>query len=227
MRIVEIVGGVVAFVFLGCSAGPPDPNEGTSSVSSQAESLRLRRLCDGKPQFACPKAQYCSAIAPGHCPGPRTFGTCANEPQLCSDLFAPVCGCDGETYTNSCFAGAAGVAVEHAGACAAQGQVCGGIAGIACPGFGKCVDDPSDACDPKAGGADCSGICSCIDTVACKVGTHFNGDPKVCACVPDATQGQVCGGIAGIACPGFGKCVDDPSDSCDPNAGGADCSGIC
>jgi hypothetical protein len=64
-------------------------------------------------------------------------------------------------------------------------RTCGGIAGIACPGFGLCVDDPSDSCDPKAGGADCGGVCSCTDTVACKRGTHFDANPDVCSCVAD------------------------------------------
>ena len=188
MRIVEIAGGILALVFVGCSAGAPDPSpDGVSSVSSESEDLRLGRLCDGKPQLACPTGQYCNAIAPGHCPGPRTFGMCANEPQRCIELFAPVCGCDGETYSNSCFAAAAGVAVEHSGACVAQGPMCGGIAGIRCPGLGRCVDNPSDSCDPNAGGADCSGICSCIATVACRVGTHFDTNPKVCTCVPNVT----------------------------------------
>lgn len=38
---------------------------------------------------------------------------------------------------------------------------------------------------------------------------------------------QICGGIAAIPCPSGKKCVDDPSDSCDPAQGGADCSGMC
>jgi len=38
-------------------------------------------------------------------------------------------------------------------------QICGGIAAIPCPSGKKCVDDPSDTCDPAQGGADCSGIC--------------------------------------------------------------------
>jgi hypothetical protein len=36
-----------------------------------------------------------------------------------------------------------------------------------------------------------------------------------------------CGGIAGIPCPGGLTCVDDPSDTCDPAHGGADCGGLC
>ena len=38
---------------------------------------------------------------------------------------------------------------------------------------------------------------------------------------------QMCGGIAAIPCPEGKSCVDDPSDTCDPAKGGADCSGIC
>lgn len=167
------------------------------------------------------------------------------------------------------------------GKCIADSVHCGGISGKACPGSGKCVDDPSDSCDPKSGGADCGGICSCVENVLCTVNSKFDSSPSVCACVPtipptcppvcdiycqyghvlDANGCQTCscnpppssdpcatvrcasgthcdagkcvadavhcGGLAGTPCPGMGKCVDDPSDGCDPKAGGADCGGIC
>jgi hypothetical protein len=74
---------------------------------------------------------------------------------------------------------------------AGPGQFCGGIAGIACPGRGTCVDDPSDSCDPARGGADCSGVCHCVENVLCVRGTHFDGSAAVCACVPD--DGSACG----------------------------------
>lgn len=40
-----------------------------------------------------------------------------------------------------------------------HGPFCGGIAAFPCPEGYTCIDDPRDACDPAAGGADCSGIC--------------------------------------------------------------------
>lgn len=46
-----------------------------------------------------------------------------------------------------------------AAAASAEGQFCGGFAGITCPTGYNCVDDPSDTCDPRNGGADCGGIC--------------------------------------------------------------------
>ncbi len=72
---------------------------------------------------------------------------------------------------------------------------CGGIAAFPCPGSGNCVDDPSDDCDPKAGGADCGGMCVCPpNNLLCIEGTHWDGSPSVCACVPDVPSGVPCGG---------------------------------
>lgn len=49
---------------------------------------------------------------------------------------------------------------EAASSVSSQKQgMCGGIAGIPCEAGFTCVDNPSDDCDPKAGGADCGGIC--------------------------------------------------------------------
>lgn len=45
---------------------------------------------------------------------------------------------------------------------------------------------------------------------------------------PEGSYGkQMCGGIAGIACPKGKVCTDDPSDSCNPDKNGADCPGLC
>ncbi len=38
---------------------------------------------------------------------------------------------------------------------------------------------------------------------------------------------QNCGGIAGITCATGYVCNDNPTDSCDPTHGGADCPGLC
>jgi hypothetical protein len=45
--------------------------------------------------------------------------------------------------------------------------------------------------------------------------------------IAPAPSSIVCGTLAAGACPGKGTCVDDPTDSCDPARGGADCGGAC
>ncbi|MGM0943838.1 MAG: Kazal-type serine protease inhibitor family protein [Bacteroidota bacterium] len=37
--------------------------------------------------------------------------------RACYDIFAPVCGCDGNTYSNDCYAQSAGVLSFTQGAC--------------------------------------------------------------------------------------------------------------
>jgi hypothetical protein len=46
--------------------------------------------------------------------------TCEGTPKqivACPDVLDPVCGCDGKTYDNSCFAEASGIRTWTAGAC--------------------------------------------------------------------------------------------------------------
>jgi uncharacterized membrane protein YgcG len=79
---------------------------------------------------------------------------------------------------------------------------CGGFVGLACPGAGKCVDDPSDSCDPTKGGGDCGGICSCLP-IPCPGAAMFDGSPKVCACGPASNGGT--GGAGGSGGSGGGS----------------------
>lgn len=76
--------------------------------------------------------------------------------------------------------GAAGgcVAVEEA-----PPQMCGGIAGFACPEGYACVDDPDDTCNPEQGGADCGGLCVIAECEGDPARRYLLRDPEQCATV--------------------------------------------
>lgn len=64
----------------------------------------------------CPAGFFCEFPA-GSCTdglalaaGPT--GTCKALPELCSQEINPVCGCDGESYTNACMAKLKGVSIK-------------------------------------------------------------------------------------------------------------------
>ncbi len=81
------------------------------------------------------------------------------------------------------------------------------------------------------------GANACLDNADCSANEECG--PKLClmwcavddpfCCGPSTCQpkAKFCGGIAGIPCGPNEQCVDDPTDECDPNKGGADCGGIC
>jgi hypothetical protein len=86
-------------------------------------------------------------------------------------------------------------------------QPCAGPSAITCPGGMKCIDDPSDKCDPTKDGINCAGICV--------------------AGAPVSKVKQPCAGPSGITCPGGMTCVDDTTDNCDPTKDGVNCIGMC
>ncbi|MEW6219821.1 MAG: Kazal-type serine protease inhibitor family protein [Thermodesulfobacteriota bacterium] len=76
-----------------------------------------------EPDGRCLEPVPLAAVAPDCLPGtarcipPPPPGTCTVIPTACPEIYAPVCGCDGLTYDNSCLADGAGVSVAHTGPC--------------------------------------------------------------------------------------------------------------
>jgi Kazal-type serine protease inhibitor domain len=59
----------------------------------------------------CAATDYCAAMTCG------AAGQCQTRPQVCFEIYQPVCGCDGKQYSNSCVAAGAGDNVASAGPC--------------------------------------------------------------------------------------------------------------
>ncbi len=279
-------GGIAGIACPGYGTCVDDPNDSCDVAGGGADCGGLcacpqNVVCDANSNFdSSPSVCACVAVKPPVCGGSACAIYCEYGNPIDANGCPISCTCNPRP-TDPCAAVLceAGTRCE-AGKCITTGPSCGGIAGKPCPGMGTCVDNPNDSCDPAKGGADCGGLCSCPRNVACDANSTFDSSPSVCACVPvkppvcgpvctiyceygnvlDAKgcptcqcnpppadscaavlcptgtrceggkclpSGPSCGGIAGKACPGLGKCVDDPNDSCDPARGGADCGGLC
>ena len=78
-------------------------------------------------------------------------GTCQPRPGGCGAVYAPVCGCDGQTYGNSCDAAVAGMNVNYTGECQTE-RVCGGPAGTTCGADEYCNKGEGQCFSPNAQG---------------------------------------------------------------------------
>lgn len=99
----------------------PDTSCGPFATASEFY-LRVKRTegkaCGARTRVECGAGQFCNWRAADICGAADASGTCAYRPELCTDLYEPVCGCDGNTYPNACNANAAGTSVSKSGACA-------------------------------------------------------------------------------------------------------------
>jgi hypothetical protein len=75
------------------------------------------QACGSRGLPPCPDGQFCSFSAEAMCGRADAPGVCAPRPEVCIQLYEPVCGCDGQRYSNACVANAAGVSADPAGTC--------------------------------------------------------------------------------------------------------------
>lgn len=169
----------------------------------------------------CPDGAYCRFMD-GQCPGViglvAVNGVCVPVPQVCPDVWKPVCGCDGKTYGNECEMQAVKQSMAHQGECdspcigeggkytedpAGTKKCCDGLVAVPDCIADKWCDD-SGACDY---GCACPN-CLCMVCTACGDG-HCGLGENYCNCESDCPkpgENQPCGGIMGLVCPQGSYC---------------------
>jgi hypothetical protein len=110
----RIVATVLMLVGVGCARHPEAQSSKKSSVGGDCFS-----------GADCASNQYCKFDPTAACGG---VGTCTDKEFACPHICTAVCGCDGTSYDNYCFAHRAGTDVAFSGFCEQSPKVgCWGI----------------------------------------------------------------------------------------------------
>jgi hypothetical protein len=73
--------------------------------------------CGGRLGNPCLADEYCAYEQGALCGAADATATCQKRPFSCAEIYNPVCGCNGTTYSNSCEAAVAGTGLQSNHVC--------------------------------------------------------------------------------------------------------------
>lgn len=96
----------------------PETQPSTSSLDETDARSKVGDLCGTRGTGPCSgKTLFCKFERTANCGRADAGGVCAKKPRVCASIYAPVCGCDGTTYSSECVANSAGVSADYDGVC--------------------------------------------------------------------------------------------------------------
>ena len=175
--------------------GGSTPSAGTTGTGGTGG-----KIC-GAGLKSCPGSNEFCEIPTGLCDSPNATGTCVATPGMCGDIYQPVCGCDGRTYTNDCERQVAHARKRSDGSCPDAGA--GGSTGTGGTGGTGGVGGSSGGHPECVTDKDCQLFSDCCSCEPIPVGTAMPSCLIACIQSNCAARGLKASDVACIA----GRCA--------------------
>jgi hypothetical protein len=101
----------------GYDAGADASYDAAAARDAGSDDAGAGKGCGGWLGNTCTDSEYCAYVPGQLCGAGDASAACKPRPQICSQIYAPVCGCDRKAYSNECAAAAAGMGVYSTGKC--------------------------------------------------------------------------------------------------------------